>query len=512
MPPTETLEAFLAQHETIECPLGTIVFDKPLGKSLGKGGNGAVYAATLHGTPVAIKFLVVDWDVERIKRFTAEYWNTVVLPPNSFVAAALHFGELKIGRRTFPMIVMRRYASSLKRPGGAGPTFDDLDRLFRFLVDALHFIHTNGVIHRDLKPDNILVNGDSYVLADFGIAAYHPELFELRARTHTDERVANFEFSAPEQVKKGIAPHETMDVYALGQICQWYVMGNIHRGTGRKRLTDSIPKATIIDEVVERCLANNAEERFKSAQEIRDYVAAAQRKRPIDYLHTFRDALAQAFPRHRDGWMNVTSPKDIERMMECLAKRDFEGHLRWCNGPHQAPARLLHLGAEYWLIGNREVRVRSAIVHTTPTMTEDFVLLVNDRMSPFFDNGAAGTTEAVAAWYNDPNTPGNGRYITMSEYENGYAFTGDGSHPIDSSHASVRERSLVPSMFFLATNYHSVCVSSNEQTVANLITSVGLGQTLPDSGMMNAVSTVFRQKFLRELGWNQHLALDDAGR
>jgi serine/threonine protein kinase len=119
--------------------------------------------------------------------------------------------------------------------------------LFKFLINAVSFIHSHGIIHRDLKPENILVEGDQYVLADFGIANYNPEMFLLKADTPKGERLGNRRFSAPEQEDGGVLPHPTMDIYAMGQIIQWFVTGSIHRGTQRARISDIIPGCEVHD-------------------------------------------------------------------------------------------------------------------------------------------------------------------------------------------------------------------------------------------------------------------------
>jgi serine/threonine-protein kinase len=123
-------------------------------------------------------------------------------------------------------------------------------------MDSLEFIHKQNIVHRDLKPDNILVNKNELVLTDFGIAYYNPEYFSFKAKTIKNERLANYLFSAPEQSEGNVGPNPTMDIYALGQICQWYVTGKIHRGTDRERITKYMEDADLVDSIIERCLAN----------------------------------------------------------------------------------------------------------------------------------------------------------------------------------------------------------------------------------------------------------------
>ncbi|MEO5930756.1 MAG: protein kinase, partial [Candidatus Kapaibacterium sp.] len=405
-PSPEHLQSALDSRNIVPSSLGEIV----ISTRLGAGGNGAVYAAELHGTRVAVKFLVAGSEPARLTRFRAEYWNTIQLPENQYVCRALHYQECLLNGVSYPMIVMRRYNGALDRPADSPPSYEDLNRFFGFLTDSLEYIHEQGIIHRDLKPDNILINGKSFVLADFGIADYHPEKFSLQATTREDERVANFAFSAPEQATKGILAHVTMDIYTLGQICQWYVTGSINHGTDREKLTKSIPEALIIDEVVEKCLANSPEKRFQSIKEIKDYIRLRNSKPPVHYLESFRQTLAASFPNEMDRVKYVLDKHEIVRLMDNLAQAECNDHLRWCDGPHQASARVQSIDEDTWLIGIHELRVAAVIIYTDPRRNCDFVLIVTKGMKPFQGRPQLNQTEDAAAWYQD-------RYITTGEWE-----------------------------------------------------------------------------------------------
>ena len=159
--------------------LGDITIVGPLGE----GGNGLVYEGELFGRPVAIKFLVAT-ESHKLMRFKAEFFNILSLPENPFVARPLLYDELQVENQTFPAIVLPRYAGSLERTDT--PSKEVLANLTEFLLNAVNFIHSHGIVHRDLKPENILVNGDNYLLADFGIANYNPEMFGIMADTRSN--------------------------------------------------------------------------------------------------------------------------------------------------------------------------------------------------------------------------------------------------------------------------------------------------------------------------------------
>ncbi|MGO7961185.1 hypothetical protein [Rhizobium leguminosarum] len=62
--------------------------------------------------------------------------------------------------------------------------------------------------------------------------------------------MANFAFSAPEQLISGNKPAETMDVFAVGQVLNWYLRGRIVRGSGRSAYSGSENELAILDAIV----------------------------------------------------------------------------------------------------------------------------------------------------------------------------------------------------------------------------------------------------------------------
>jgi len=100
--------------------------------------------------------------------------------------------------------------------------------LFRAVCQAVHFAHQNLVVHRDLKPGNILVTTDGEVkLLDFGIAKLlHPELGSLRAgATRVEERVMTPGYASPEQFR-GDPVTTASDVYSLGVLLYELLSGH----------------------------------------------------------------------------------------------------------------------------------------------------------------------------------------------------------------------------------------------------------------------------------------------
>jgi serine/threonine-protein kinase len=160
------------------------------------------------------------------------------------------------------------------------------------VADALTHAHSRGLIHRDVKPGNVLVEPDGRVkVTDFGIAkaAGTSEL------TRAGAVVGTARYLAPEQVEGGPVDART-DVYALGLVLYEMLSGQtpfdgdneIANAVARLRATPvpvgiarpEVPRA--VQEVVARCLARDPADRPASASEVRDVLGPFRRDGFLD--------------------------------------------------------------------------------------------------------------------------------------------------------------------------------------------------------------------------------------
>src|SRR5690349_3473882 len=155
-------------------------------------------------------------------------------------------------------------------------------------ADALQAAHSNGTIHRDVKPGNLIVkpNG-AVVLVDFGVARSNA----VTSVTGINSIVGTALYMAPEQVAKGKVTPAT-DIYALGAVAYHCLAGRppfdgdnalqvalMHLEDEPAPLPDDVPVA--VRELIGRAMAKHPDDRFHSAAEFAEAALAATK--PMDY-------------------------------------------------------------------------------------------------------------------------------------------------------------------------------------------------------------------------------------
>jgi Tol biopolymer transport system component/predicted Ser/Thr protein kinase len=213
-------------------------------RELGRGGSGIVFQARgegeTPGQPVALKVLRLSgWDEARGYRASSERRILARLHhPN--ITSLLDWGSTADG---LPYLVMEFIDGQPLDSFCRENTLDLQDRLALFMqiLRAVAHAHQSAVIHRDLKPGNILVTVDRRVkLLDFGIS----KLFEANSTiTATMERRFTPAYASPEQIK-GDRTGPLTDVYALGVILYELVTGQLPYHI-RTRAVEEISRAVL---------------------------------------------------------------------------------------------------------------------------------------------------------------------------------------------------------------------------------------------------------------------------
>ncbi|MDN5757169.1 MAG: serine/threonine protein kinase [Tomitella sp.] len=136
------------------------------------------------------------------------------------------------------------------------------------IFEAIEYAHSEGILHRDVKPENILrlpytVAGSSgWVVADFGLCRDEYSASTRITRTHT--AVGTIAFMAPEQFDDAHEVDGTADVYALGKVIAYCLTGRRPFPTVK---WDEIPLE--FRHLIRRCIAENPRERFQTVAELR---------------------------------------------------------------------------------------------------------------------------------------------------------------------------------------------------------------------------------------------------
>lgn len=138
--------------------------------------------------------------------------------------------------------------------------------------------HLQGGIHRDLKPENILWDKKiaRLAIADFGIARFNEEIVATFVETAPSQRLANFQYAAPEQRRPGQTVGQTADIYSLGMILNEMFTGDIPLGT-HYRLIESVDRQFgFLDNLVAKMLAQSAADRPQSITDAKVFIQRYQ--------------------------------------------------------------------------------------------------------------------------------------------------------------------------------------------------------------------------------------------
>ncbi|EWC58254.1 serine/threonine protein kinase [Actinokineospora spheciospongiae] len=180
---------------------------------LGVGSTAEVYRAldTRLDRPVAVKVLTGTAEISDPRRFANEIRTLAGLSHPNLVAA---YDAGTEGGTPFVVLSLVE-GCTLRELVKRGPlSVAEVRRIGAVLADVLAHVHEHGIVHRDVKPSNILVDtaGEPH-LTDFGLAL----LTGGTRLTHSDQMVGTAAFLAPEQVR-GSEVGSAADVYALGLV------------------------------------------------------------------------------------------------------------------------------------------------------------------------------------------------------------------------------------------------------------------------------------------------------
>jgi serine/threonine-protein kinase len=208
-------------------------------RELGGAGMSRVFVATelALGRRVVVKVLPPDLaagvNVERFRReiqLAAQLQHPHIVP---LLAAGDDAGLLWF---SMPYIDGESLRGTLTRQQRLSAR--DVVRILHDVVDALAYAHASGVVHRDIKPDNILTSGMHALVTDFGVAKALSVASPLQGGTTTGMAIGTPAYMAPEQLAADPAADHRVDLYAVGLLAYELL-------TGKAPFTGSSPQATL---------------------------------------------------------------------------------------------------------------------------------------------------------------------------------------------------------------------------------------------------------------------------
>ena len=169
-------------------------------------------------------------------------------------------GELLDGR---PFIKMEFFdgVNLYKAREQRAPTSEDAVTIVGKLAAAVEHAHSRSIIHRDVKPSNILLSNSNEVrLIDFGLGILVEEAVNRARLTKTAQQFGDA-FSAPELLEDAKTTDPAVDIYSLGAVWFWLHAGHAPKGTGLEDVINGFGLATEVRKLLHACLHPSAKNR-----------------------------------------------------------------------------------------------------------------------------------------------------------------------------------------------------------------------------------------------------------
>ncbi len=383
-------------------------------RELGRGGMAAVYLAAdlKHDRQVAVKVLhsplAAAIGSERFLReikITAQLSHPHILPllDSGEAGGLLYYVMPYVGGGS----LRRRLA-----PGEPLP-IEVVVRIARQVADALDFAHRHGVIHRDVKPENILFSDSHAIVADFGIAKAVSSVGR-EALTGTGAPLGTVGYMSPEQAMGAADLDERTDVYSLACVVYemlvgatpsvWPMQEDVRLGRlsdappDHRRRLDALPGR--VEQTLTRALAVGPAHRFAAPGELADAldVAAAGSGRALTESEVRevigRAAELQAEHPTEQGALSIGAVEQVaaevgippERVRQAV--KELEGR-----SDHASPAKRLPGRGLY---PNSKLRVERTIAGEVPESAHQ--ALVKEIQAEFDVVGHASALGKSLTW------------------------------------------------------------------------------------------------------------------
>jgi serine/threonine-protein kinase len=270
----------LELSERLQAVLGTAY---RVEKELGGGGMSRVFVAeeTRLARHVVVKVLPPELAAEiSVDRFNREIQLSASLQHPHIVPLLAAGGSADVLFYTMPFVEGEALRTRLAREGEL-PVRDAV-RILKDVADALAYAHARGIVHRDIKPDNVLLSGNHAVVADFGVAKAVSQAQGQSGLTSVGVALGTPAYMAPEQAAGDPNIDYRADIYAFGAMAYEMLTGRApfaglapHQMLAAHVIEPVVPIADhrpalppALAVVVMACLEKNPADRPQSANEI----------------------------------------------------------------------------------------------------------------------------------------------------------------------------------------------------------------------------------------------------
>jgi serine/threonine protein kinase len=266
---------------------GAAFGDYRIERTLGHGGMGIVYLATERQLDRLVALKVIRAELAGDKDFRARFRSEQLTAASvehprvvTVFGAGEHEGLLYVAMRYVPGRDLGRLVAT---EGPLSP--EDAAALISQVADGLDAVHAAGLVHRDVKPHNVIVGDqDDAYLADFGLAK---AVASTTGLTSTGQVIGTVDYMAPEQIEARRVDART-DVYALGGVLFHAITGRVpfaERESSAKmwaHVHEEPPSAggertSVLDPVIRRAMAKDPADRYPSAGDLGRAAVAATR-------------------------------------------------------------------------------------------------------------------------------------------------------------------------------------------------------------------------------------------
>jgi len=246
-----------------------------LDSKINSGGFGEVFRATIvdDGRKVAVKRLLKPYTVDDVKRFGREVRIMSKLDHPNIIKVL--FSNLDNDPPVFVMPLAE---------GNLNEILEELRQneerrrfIFQQILEGVQYAHESGVIHRDIKPQNILImKGDRVAITDFGIGRFL--IRDTTTLTMQGDQFGTIAYAAPEQLADFSQTDSRSDIYALGKIL--YQMLSSRPVFPILNLTGLEGKYVYI---IQKCIDNDPNKRYQTVGElIADFQLLTQKEFNIE--------------------------------------------------------------------------------------------------------------------------------------------------------------------------------------------------------------------------------------